>query len=141
MGFGQLVFHISFIPRVIEKSCNDPYRHRVNSHGLFGELYHRVMHMGLFEELERRKASGEQLSLDDLTREDLRKIWYEEVNTDKTIAKLFDVKPYRVTAKRREMGLMWHDLQWEAVTDTLKDLFEKYNDELKEELHKRKDEE
>ena len=99
------------------------------------------MHMGLFEELKERKSSGEQLSLDALTREELRKIWYDEVNTDKMIAELFNVKPSKVMAKRRKMGLMWHDLQWEAVTDTLKDLFEKYNDELKEELRKRKDEE
>lgn len=95
--------------------------------------------MGLYEELERRKDSGEQLSLDDLTREELRKLWYEEVNTDKAIAKLFDVKPYRVTAKRREMGLMMDDIQFEIVTRYTKELFDKKNKvirQLEKELRK-----
>lgn len=97
--------------------------------------------MGLYEDLQERKSYGRRLSLNALSREDLRKIWFDESHSDKTIAELFDVKPSVVRDKRREMGLDWYELKWEAITKHLEDEFNERSDEAKriieEELRKR----
>lgn len=61
--------------------------------------------MGLYEELSERKARGEILKFENLSAEDLRRLYIDEEKSDGTLAQLFDVKPTRVTYRRRKLGI------------------------------------
>lgn len=61
--------------------------------------------MGLFEVLSNKKDNGEELKIEDLSSEDLRKMYIEENKTDFMIADLFNVKKSKVTYMRRKMGI------------------------------------
>lgn len=45
----------------------------------------------LFNQLKTRKEQGEQLSLKQITPENMRELWWKEINFDKDLAELFDV--------------------------------------------------
>jgi len=61
--------------------------------------------MGLYEELCERKANGEILKFENLSAEDLNKLFIEEEKTDKILAELFDVKQSKITYRRRKLGI------------------------------------
>ncbi|GAA0345535.1 hypothetical protein GCM10008967_39980 [Bacillus carboniphilus] len=61
--------------------------------------------MGLFEVLTKKKDNGEELKIEELSSDDLRKLYIEENKTDFMIADLFNVKKSKVTYLRRKMGI------------------------------------
>ncbi|QDY83492.1 hypothetical protein FQU75_08730 [Paenibacillus polymyxa] len=61
--------------------------------------------MGIFKEFEAKKAAGEELSIDDLTQEDLKTMFIDEQISDYMIAQLFDVKESKITYRRRKYGI------------------------------------
>lgn len=61
--------------------------------------------MGVFEDLSHKKKKGEELKIEDLSSDDLRKMYIEENKTDSMIADLFSVKKSKVTYLRRKMGI------------------------------------
>ena len=73
--------------------------------------------MTLFETYEQKKKDGETLDFSKLSREELKQIWFDDGATDFYIAKLFDVTPYVVNKRRRELNLMWKDCIWESCME------------------------
>lgn len=61
--------------------------------------------MGLYEELSLRKARGEPLKFEELSVEDLKRLFVEEEISDRRLAELFDVKPSKVRYKRTKHGI------------------------------------
>jgi len=61
--------------------------------------------MGLYEELEAKKAAGEELSLDDLTKEHLYTMFIHEQKSDYLISQLFNVKESKITYRRKKYGI------------------------------------
>jgi hypothetical protein len=84
--------------------------------------------MTLYEELQNRKNSGEVLEFNSLSREELKQIWFEEHYKDEYIAELFNVTPYIINKKRRELKLMWKDCIWESCIEQseFKEMLNKY---------------
>lgn len=66
--------------------------------------------MGLYEELEARKKSGEVLSFEALSDAELEQLWWDENCSDRMIADLFGVPKSRVTTRRRRLGLNIRDM-------------------------------
>ncbi|WAH44807.1 hypothetical protein NZD89_28535 (plasmid) [Alicyclobacillus fastidiosus] len=71
--------------------------------------------MGVFDDFLERKNKGEKLDITALTRDELKSMWYHEVKFDRDIADLFGVKERQVTALRRRMKLMMHDINAEET--------------------------
>lgn len=61
--------------------------------------------MGIFEEFKVRKDSGELLSLDELTPEQLKTMFIDEEKTDRMISRLFEVKESKITYRRKKFGI------------------------------------
>jgi DNA-dependent RNA polymerase auxiliary subunit epsilon len=61
--------------------------------------------MGIFEKLKALKENGITLYLDNLSSDDLRKMYIDEEKTDYAIAQLFEVKESKITYKRRKNGI------------------------------------
>lgn len=61
--------------------------------------------MGVFEELQAKKQSGEKILFDNLTVEDFRTMYIDEGKTDYMISMLFDIKESKVTYRRRRLGI------------------------------------
>lgn len=61
--------------------------------------------MSLYEELIERKNDGEVLKVEDLSAEELTKLYIEEEKTDRILADLFDVKQSKITYRRRKLGI------------------------------------
>jgi transcriptional antiterminator len=56
-------------------------------------------------EIEQLKKDGKLFPFEQITKEQLRKLWHEEYASDNYISDLFGVSKYTVTNKRKKMGL------------------------------------
>jgi hypothetical protein len=61
--------------------------------------------MGLFEQLQERKANGERLDFTTITPEELEKLYRFEEHLDVEIAALFDVTKNQVKYKRQKYDI------------------------------------
>lgn len=61
--------------------------------------------MSLYDEFLKRKERGGSISLDELTSDVLKTMFIEEGKSDNLIAELFDVKPSKITYRRRKNGI------------------------------------
>ncbi|MFF2484609.1 hypothetical protein [Paenibacillus sp. NPDC058071] len=61
--------------------------------------------MSIFDEFKAKKAAGEVLSLDDLTKEDLKTMFVNEQKSDYMISQLFEVKESKITYRRKKYGI------------------------------------
>ncbi|MCM3268813.1 hypothetical protein [Paenibacillus elgii] len=61
--------------------------------------------MGLYEELSARKANGVRLLLEDLSVDDLRRMFIDEQIFDWKIADLYDVKKSKIAYLRKKHGI------------------------------------
>ena len=61
--------------------------------------------MSLFDELDMRKREGEKLELQELGRDKLKQLFFDESVSDSRIAELFGVSPAKVAYLRRKLGI------------------------------------
>jgi len=61
--------------------------------------------MSLYEELVKRKNTGEMIRVEDLSAEELTQLYIDEEITDRILAELFNVKQSKITYRRRKLGI------------------------------------
>lgn len=66
--------------------------------------------MGLYEKLLKQKENGQKTSFDDITKEELIKLWWGESVGDNRIAELFDISGNKVKNKRYTWNIKRHDM-------------------------------
>ncbi|GGD02297.1 hypothetical protein [Pontibacillus salipaludis] len=66
----------------------------------------------LFEDFQKQKEMGGLKSFDELTKEELKEIFYHELISDSRIAELFDVGKRTVTNRRYKLGLKENRLKY-----------------------------
>jgi hypothetical protein len=64
--------------------------------------------MGLFEQLQERKANGERLDFTTITPEELTQLYLREEHIDIQIAALYDVTKNQVKYKRQKFGIKYN---------------------------------
>lgn len=73
----------------------------------------------LYDELAASKAAGMELHTEDLTRDRLRRLWWDETESDARIAELYGTPVGAITRLRSNWGIMQKQLALEsALTDS-----------------------
>jgi len=61
--------------------------------------------MGLYEKLNDQKQNGMSLNFDDISKEDLERLYFFEEKSNSDIASLFSVKESKVAYRRKKLGV------------------------------------
>ncbi|GGD02301.1 hypothetical protein [Pontibacillus salipaludis] len=79
----------------------------------------------MYETFKRQKEAGNLKQFNEVTKEELKEMFYHEIRTDEMIAYLFDVEKKIVTKKRYDLGLKINIL--EETEGPPKAMIDEYN--------------